>query len=831
MATAVERDLSANRDRDALQRARACFEAGEHEQARHLACQILEAAPDRADALHLLGMIVCHRGDRARAIELLGRAIRIEPAKASYHADLATVHQALNQPEAAIECWRRALVLDPGQARPHAQLAALFQQRAQLDDAIAGYRKALALAPDWAAVHVNLGLALRARGQPAEARLCFERALAIEPQLPEAHFNLGNAQRDLGQRDAAEASYRRALERCPDYVDALNNLALLLLERGALDQAEPVLRQALAIDSQCFQAQNNLGMMLQKQGRIDQAEACYRSALAVNPDSADAHNNLATVLSERGALAEAIRSYRRALELAPDFAEAYGNLSNALRDQGQLTAAAAALEQALRLRPGHARLHVSLADLYLAQGRLADARRCCDRALAITPGLIDAHLALGNIYLAQGRFTAAQEAYRRAVAIDGDHAAADSNYLFCLNFDPAQSDLQLFTAHRDRGRRQGGQRPAHAAYQNRRAADKRLRVGLVSADFGRHPLGYFLDPLLSHIDARRIEVVCYSGRARADDLTDRLRRHASGWRSTVRWSDQELAAAVRADGIDILVDLAGHTAGNRLGCFALRPAPVQVHWGGYCHSVAAVDYSLWDAIQVREGDERWFVETVVRLPDLRWCYAPPPYAPEVREPPALRQGFVTFGSFNNLAKVNREVIELWSRVLRRVPGSRLLLNWRTLADPAERARFTSAFADRGMAPERIELRSGADQHAGVLAEYSDVDIGLDPFPFSGCLTTCEALWMGLPVVTWPRTRPVSRQTTAFLTAIGRTEWLAETADDYVSIAAGLAADPDRLAAVRLRQRARILASPMCDGPRFARHFEGALRAIWRAWSS
>jgi predicted O-linked N-acetylglucosamine transferase (SPINDLY family) len=241
-----------------------------------------------------------------------------------------------------------------------------------------------------------------------------------------------------------------------------------------------------------------------------------------------------------------------------------------------------------------------------------------------------------------------------------------------------------------------------------------------------------------------------------------------------------------------------------------------------------MDYSFWDPVQVPEGDERWFVEPVIRLPELRWCYGPPGYAPDVTEAPAVHRRYITFGSFNNLAKINAGVIDLWARVLQEVPDSRLLLSWPTLGDAHERERLSSLFAARGIAVERLELRRGAPSHAGVLGEYGDVDIALDPFPFSGCLTTCEALWMGVPVVTLPRTRPVSRQSQAFLTALGRTEWIAQDQDDYVHIATDLASDPVKLATLRRDQRPRMAASPVCDGQRFARHFEAALRSIWRS---
>ncbi|HEX6114355.1 MAG TPA: hypothetical protein VFZ10_18810, partial [Geminicoccaceae bacterium] len=360
--------------------------------------------------------------------------------------------------------------------------------------------------------------------------------------------------------------------------------------------------------------------------------------------------------------------------------------------------------------------------------------------------------------------------------------------------------------------------------------DKVLRVGLVSADFDRHPVGYLIEPLLAAADPAEVHFVCYSGVGEEDDLSARLKRRSAAWRSTLGMSDRAMADLVRADGIDILIDLAGHTAANRLPVFGLEPAPVQVSWIGYpCTTgLRAIGYALMDEATVPAGAERWFVERVVHLPETRFCYAPPEYAPPPGPPPMLAHGRVTFGSFNNLCKVTPEVVRLWARVLEAIPGARLILKWKTLADPETRARYRRWFAAEGTDPARVELRA-ASPHPQMLAEYADVDVALDPFPYSGGITTLEALWQGVPIVTLPGMRPVSRQTLGFLRNLGRAEWVARDPDDYVRISVGLASDPQALAAIRRTQRARMAASPLCDAPRFARHFEAALRALWHDW--
>jgi predicted O-linked N-acetylglucosamine transferase (SPINDLY family) len=360
--------------------------------------------------------------------------------------------------------------------------------------------------------------------------------------------------------------------------------------------------------------------------------------------------------------------------------------------------------------------------------------------------------------------------------------------------------------------------------------ERRLRVGYVSGDFCRHPVGYFLDAVLSAHDPAAVEVYAYSNSAFADDLTDRLRGLAAHWRSLAGLSDAAAAALVAGDGIDILIDLAGHTARNRLPMFARRPAPVQATWLGFWSTtgLSAMDYILTDATTVRPAEESGYSERVLRLPGCRFCYTPPDYAPPPVPPPMLAGRGVTFGSFNNLSKIGPEVVRLWATVLRTVPGARLLLKWRSLLDPIARRRVIDAFAAEGIATDQLDLR-GPSPHPAMLAEYGDMDIALDPFPFSGGLTSCEALWMGVPVVTLPGAAPASRQTLGFLRALGLDEWAAASTADYRRIAAALAADGHRLAAHRRDLRRRMAESALCDGPAFTRQVEAAYRAMWRRW--
>lgn len=573
--------------------------------------------------------------------------------------------------------------------------------------------------------------------------------------------------------------------------------ALELHGAGRLSDAERLCREILEHYPGNPDALHLLGVITSRRGNFKSAASLIAEAIHHDPSNASYHSSQGIVLQEQRAFEDALAAYDEALGIEPEYAEAHNNRGVVLQEQSRFKEALAAYDETLRIKPDFARAHNNRGIILQKQGKL-------EEALA---------------------------AYEEAMRIKPDFAAAHSNYLFCLNYDPSQDDESLSGAHRAWGARYGHPRHAFTTYANARDVDKTLRVGLVSADLGRHPTGYFLDAVLEAADPARMQFVCYSGRAKEDDLTERFRAHAHGWRSSIGVPDRQLAAAIRADAIDILIDLSGHTAVNRLTCFALKPAPVQVTWLGSCHTtgVPAIDYILMDPTYVPEGGERWFTEKVVRLPDIRWCYAPPEYAPEVADPPILRRGHITFGCFNNLTKINPDVINLWARVLKAVPGSRLLLNWTTLADPDERQRIEALWKACDIPSDRLELTKGAESHAGVLGEYAGIDVALDPFPFSGCLTTCEVLWMGVPLVTLPNTRPASRQTLGFLSMLGRTEWVAKDPEDYIRIAADLAGDAERLSALRQQQRVRVAASPMCDAPRFARNLEAALRDMWGRW--
>jgi protein O-GlcNAc transferase len=404
--------------------------------------------------------------------------------------------------------------------------------------------------------------------------------------------------------------------------------------------------------------------------------------------------------------------------------------------------------------------------------------------------------------------------------------------LLCLNYDERSSNAELFEAHRAWDQRHGRAAPLPMTYANDRATERRLKIGYVSPDFRGHSVAFFLEPLLKHHDRRQIELFCYAEVSWPDAVTERFKGLADHWVVTVGMSDVALAERIRNDGIDILVDLAGHMAKNRLLVFARKPSPVQVTWLGYPNTtgLTTIDYRLVDAVTDPEGEADAFAsETLLRLANCFLCYSAPDNAPVVAPLPYLKTGFITFGSFNNPSKLSAATLDVWATLLGRLPDAWLLLKGRSFVDATVRASFLQGFTERGVSAERVELLAWIPSGTAHLALYDRIDIALDPFPYNGTTTTCEALWMGVPVVTLRGDRHAGRVGASLLTQVALTDLIADCTAEYVEIAASLARNPAELNDLRLSLRSRVATSPLCDAPTFATKIESAYRSMWRRW--
>jgi len=683
-------------------------------------------------------------------------------------------------------------------------------------------------ARDDAERHYRLGLSLQMQGNRDAAKAEYAAALALVPDHADAHNNLGVLHKDGGRFEQALQHHRQALAARPDFIDALNNIAVALQALGRAAEALPYFDRALALQPAHAGLHYNKGAALQALGEPDAALVHYREALRLYPQLAPAESNLGHILSTQGKFAEAEPHVVHALELQPEADELRLNLGSLRLSLGRFAEAQQEFERVLARNPGNAQAELHLGWALKEQGDFAAAERHYRRALELRPDFAEAHDKLGSLHKDRGQIEAALPCLRRALAIRPDFVAAHSNLCLSLNYAAGASPQEIHAEHLEFARRHcaGFAPPAHA---NRADPGRRLRVGYVSGDFRAHVVAHFIEPVLAHHDRSGYEVYCYYNFHTRDTVTARLRSHADHWRDIFGVGDAEVARQVQADGIDILVDLSGHTGLNRLLVFARKPAPVQASYLGYLNTtgLAAMDYRISDARAAPLGMlDACHSEELVRLPDTQWCYQAPSPAPEVSALPALANGYLTFGAFHTLAKINPPVIELWSRLLRALPQARLIVAAMGLKSIA--AEFEREFARHGIAPGRVELL-GAVSFAEYLALHRSVDAILDTFPYAGGTTTCHALWMGVPVISLPGPTATSRGGASLLAAVGLEQFIAEDPEHYIAIASRLAADLPQLALVRAGLRQRMPASPLCAAARFTRNLEAAYRYMWRAW--
>lgn len=677
---------------------------------------------------------------------------------------------------------------------------------------------------------LNAALGHHRAGRLAPAADLYRQVLAVEPANTDALHSLGVLAYQDGQPAQAEALIRQALARAPDQPDMLNNLGTVLRDQGRIEEAMVCHHRAIKSRPEFAEAHSNLGNALRDYGRIEEAACCYQRALALKPELAEAHLNYGNVLRSLGRLSEAIASYRQALALRPDLADAHNNLGTACKDLGLWDEALASYRRALALNPRSPTALYNVANVLNEQDRLEEAAALFRQAIALKPDLAEAHLNLGNVLKNQGRLLEAIECFRTAVTVRPDYSGAHSNLLFTLNYMDGVTPQQIHAAHRQF-------HTLHAEalarfirpHANTPDPGRRLKIGYISPDFRTHACAYFLEPLLAHHDRREVEVYAYAEVARPDAMTGRLRGLTDHWRSTVGMSDEQVAETIRADGIDVLVDLAGHTANSRLLVLARKPAPVQLTYLGYPATTGldTMDYRLTDAHAEPPGmSERYYTERLVRLPHSLWCYQPFADMPEVASLPALTNGHLTFGSFNNFAKIGPRVIDLWAQVLAAVPDSRLIMI--CVPEGETQQRLIAQFAARGVAADRLTLH-GRLPRGDYLALHQRVDVALDPFPCNGGTTTCDALWMGLPVIALIGDTFLSRAGLSLLAAAGLREFAAATPRDYLAVAVNLAGRIDALAALRVGLRERLCRSPLMDAPAFAHDVEAAYRGMWRQW--
>ncbi|MGE0734362.1 MAG: tetratricopeptide repeat protein [Alphaproteobacteria bacterium] len=733
-------------------------------------CQeILAQQPNNAGAHFTLGRIAQRRQRLHEALSAASRAVAIEPVNAGFHCLLGECHAALKQLDEAEAHYREAILLDPGQVQAYTQLASLLRGRGDDAGAEKIYRQLVAARSDAASGWIGLGNLARRRGNAQQAEENYRRAIAAEPDQAPGYNAFGVFEYERRNYAQAIEHYRKALSLAPHFVEARVNLGQALLQAHRLDEAIEELNAAIKARPDHVKARAALAAGLADADRKHEAVDTYRALLEHTPDYLPALINLANLLKDGGRPDEAIALYRRALEKQPNFPPTYNNLGVALKDQGRV-------EEALPL-------------------------------------------------------------FRRAYELDAKFVEAAGNYVMALNYSIDLPPRKIAEEHvRWFERFAKPLVPKVLVHGNDRDSERRIRVGFVSPDFHAHSVAYFIEPLFAAHDRERTEMIAFAAQGRDDEITERLRRGADRWFDINRLSDDDAAALIRRERIDILVDLAGHTARNRLRLFARKPAPVQMTWLGYpaTTGMKVIDYRITDAWADPPGlTESLHSEKLLRLQDGFLCYQAPPKAPAVAAAPAARNGYVTFGSFNNLAKTSPTLIALWARILEAVPRSKLVMKAPPLADQGPRDYFAGLFKRHGVDLARIDMRGRTPTTEEHLAVYGDIDVALDSFPYNGTTTTCEALYMGVPVVALAGAAHVSRVSYALLAALKHDELLERligaSTDEYVAKAVALAGNDAYRAQLRSSLRRLMQDSPLMDADWFARRFEAGVREAWRRW--
>lgn len=705
------------------------------------------------------------------------------------------------------------------------------------------YRQVLQVEPRHADAWHLLGMLAHEANRQDLALEYIGRAISLLPDRPAFHGNLGLVYKAAGRLPEAVQALREAIRLRPDYSGAFCNLGVVLQEQGALTDSVACLERAIELQPDLAAAYLNLGATHAAQQRWADAELRYQQAVRLSPQLAEAHYGLGCVCEALRRPAEAIPHYRRAVEIRPDYAAAWNNLGVVQQAQGLARESLASFSEATRLLPDHASAHANMANVLSALDRNDEALAAVERGLAVAPGLTEGHSNRGLILQTLGRVDEAAAAFRQAVLHDPASAEAHSNLLMETHYLTEIDAAASFREHCEWARIHADPLPVRTEFANDRDPTRRLRIGYVSPDFHKHPAAAFLEPIFAHHDHQQYEIFAYSDVARPDAITERFQQYADHWIPIRGMNGQQLEQQILAHRIDVLVDLAGHTARNRLLVFARKPAPVQVTYLGYpgTTGLRAIDYRLTDEVLEPRDEPVHSSERLVYLEGGFCCFAPPRNAPAISPLPARTRGFVTFGSLHKLAKVTRASIAHWCRVLQSVPGSRLLMFRNSLRESA-RDRYLQLFASEGIAPERIELRSdfrandsgeGGKGGAGgsYLSLYDEIDISLDVIPWSGHTTACEALWMGVPIVTPRGSTYAGRLVASILTQAGLSELIGSSPEECVEILRSLALDFDRLKSLRGNLRPQLAASLLCDGSRFTRKLEAAHRNMWAEWCS
>jgi protein O-GlcNAc transferase len=673
-----------------------------------------------------------------------------------------------------------------------------------------------------------LGVAIAEQGRFSDAVEPMKKVIALDPKDAEAHRNLATALKEIGNVVLAETHLRKAIALNSQDALAFISLSKIVNEKLHFSEAEKLCRKAIILSYDIPEAHDQLGVALLGQKKVVDAESCFRTALLLKPDMADAHNNLGIALNEQIKYNEAELCFIQALKLNPIFTNAFINIGKNFSDQEKYTQAEMAYRKAIEKVPLHARALTGLGIALHLQRKEEEAKAVLEQALTVDAKLPEALNTLGNVHKELGNTQIALDYYRKAIEIKPEFTFIYSNLLLIAGYHAKIPPEELLQDAKKYGAYVSSQAKAPYKKWLCQLPDKntKLKIGFVSGDFKRHAVAFFLEGLLRHIDKSQFELIAYTTQPKEDEVTAQLKPHFSKWQPIYNKSDKDAADIIYQDAPCILFDLSGHTAYNRLPMFAYKPAPIQVTWAGYpaTTGMKEMDYILADPYLVPTGEEHPFVEQVWRLPEVAGCFTPLVEDVPIAAPPALQNGYVTFGCFNNIVKMSDEVVATWSHILHSLPSSKLHLQTRQLSEQSVVQQTYARYAAHNIAPERLILE-GITSRVDYFKSYNKIDIALDPFPCPGGTTTADTLWMSVPVLTMKGRDFWSRLGESLAHNVGVSNWIAEDTKDYVRKAVEFSSNQSYLAELRQELRDRAMASPLFDAARFTKHFEDAMKKM------
>ena len=689
---------------------------------------------------------------------------------------------------------RQMIALDDKSSFGWKSLGVIQKKNKFYDDALTSMIQASLLDPNDSEIYLNKGIILKELNRAPEAMDNLLKALKIKPNFAEAHNAMGNLYEQNFQYELAIQSYKKYLEIKPD----------------------------------CFLGLNNLGKVLTDISAFEEAEYCLLLSAIKNPQSAETHNNLGVLYESLGRLIDAEQSYIRALDLAPNFSEALNNLGALSNSFGKLVRAEQLFLKALESNANHAETYNNLGNCLKEMARFTESINCFQKAITLKPSLAPIHNNLGVVLKDLGKLDEAEISYRRALELKPDYAEAFSSLLFTSNYHPDKSSEEIFAAYQEYDRRFCVPlRDQWLPFSNNPEPDRRLRVGYVSPDFRICSASYFLEPLLANHSKSVVEVFAYAQLAVEDQMTAAYKSYVDHWVPTLGMNDVDLTERIRADQIDILVDTAGHCANHRLGVFARKPAPVSLSWLGYGYTtgLSAIDYYLTDDMAAPPGSEHLFSEAPWPLDPFAYVYRPAQGMGEVSPLPALSRGYITFGTLTRSVRINYRTIRVWAQILQQVPNARLIIDSVSYKEVPVQDSLAELFAAHGISRDRLEIGC----HSPPWDTLRRIDIGLDCFPHNSGTTLLETLYMGIPFITLADRPSMGRLGSSILRALGRSEWISQTEEEYVRKAVALASNLPTLEINRAVQRGQMKASPLMDEQAFAQKVESAYRMMFKRW--